>query len=157
MIVGTMEAAEQGYVEFPPILREALAFLRAHDFKKMADGHYPIRGEQCYANLDRYTTREADACFPETHQRFVDIQYLVEGEEYLGWCPLSPELSVHTPYDAARDVTFYERLVPESNLVLLPGSFAVLFPEDVHRPQVATEDGPAPVTKVVVKVSTELL
>ena len=157
MIVGTMETAEQGYVEYPPILREALAFLRAHDFKKMADGHYPIRGEQCFANLDRYTTRAADACFPETHQRFVDIQYLVEGEEYLGWCPLSPELSVRTPYDAARDVTFYERLVPESNLVLLPGSFAVLFPEDVHRPQVATEDGPAPVTKVVVKISTELL
>ena len=26
MFVGTMEAAEQGYVEFPPILREALAF-----------------------------------------------------------------------------------------------------------------------------------
>ena len=24
MIVGTMEAAEQGYMEFPPILREAL-------------------------------------------------------------------------------------------------------------------------------------
>ena len=64
---------------------------------------------------------------------------------------------MRTPYDAARDVTFYERLVPESNLVLLPGSFAVLFPEDVHRPQVATEDGPAPVTKVVVKISTELL
>ena len=157
MFIGTMEAAEQGYMDFPPILREALAFLQTQDFTKMADGHYPIRGEQCYANLDRYTTRDAADCYPETHRRFVDIQYLVEGEEYLGWCPLSPELVVRTPYDEVRDITFYERLVPESNLVLLPGSFAVLFPEDVHRPQVAAEDGPSPVTKVVVKISTELL
>ena len=55
------------------------------------------------------------------------------------------------------DVTFYEKLVPDSNLVLLPGSFAVLYPEDVHRPCCAVERGPAPVTKVVVKVSVDLV
>ena len=46
----------------------------------------------------------------------------------------------------------------ESTIMLKPGSFAVLFPEDVHAPRMATEAGPGkPVTKVVVKISVDLL
>jgi YhcH/YjgK/YiaL family protein len=76
----------------------------------------------------------------------------------MGWCPLSPDLEEEAPYDAERDVTFYKALVPDSSIVLSPGCFAVLYPEDVHRPQASVvEDAPGKVTKVVVKVAIDSL
>ncbi len=157
MFIGMIDAAESVYNTYPEAIRKALAYLRSHDFTKMEDGTYPIEGEKIFAKVQRYETRLHDSCRPETHQKYLDIQYVVEGEEYLGWCPFSPDLSVASPYDERTDVTFYERLVPESNIVLLPGSFAVLYPDDVHRPCCAVEGETAHVTKVVVKVSVDLL
>ena len=156
MFIGTIDAAASAYKTYPKAIQRALEYLRSHDFTKMEDGTYPIEGQKIYAKLQRYETRLMESCRPETHQKYIDIQYVVEGEEYLGWCPFSPDLKEEAPYDEKADVTVYEKLVPDSNLVLLPGSFAVLYPEDVHRPCCAVEGGPAPVTKVVVKVSVDL-
>ena len=75
----------------------------------------------------------------------------------MGWCPFSPDLQVTVPYNADQDVAFYASLVPDSNIVLSPGRFAVLYPEDVHRPQGAVDNVPGPVTKVVVKVAVDSL
>ena len=143
---------------YPPVLQEVLEYLRSRDFRDVADGDYPIGQEGCVAKVQRYTTRPMDECRPETHVRFVDVQYLADGEEYLGWCPMSPDLVETEPYDEARDVTFYRALVPESNVALFPGSFAVLYPMDVHRPCCAIEDDCCvPVVKVVVKIPVELM
>ena len=158
MFIGNIDASgSMTHGAYPEAIRRALDYLSANDFKKMKDGKYPVEGEAMFALVQRYDTRLLESCRPEAHQKFVDIQYVVEGEEYLGWCPFSPDLKAVAPYDEKRDVTFYERLVPESNLVLLPGSFAVLYPEDVHRPCCAVDDEPSPVTKVVMKVSVDLV
>lgn len=156
MFIGTMEALAESLAQYPPAVRTALQYLEAHDFTTMETGSYEV-APGITANLDRYTTREAADCRPEAHEKFLDVQYLVTGEEFLGWCPLSPDLAVAVPYDAARDVIFYQKMVPDSRFILQPGSFAVLFPEDVHEPQMATDSGPAPVTKVVVKIAVSLL
>ena len=157
MIVGSMECPAREYMQYPAAVAEALEYLRTHDFTKMADGKYPIRGEQSFALVQRYHTKPMAECYPEAHKRFMDVQYVAEGEEYLGWCAFSPEMIVHTPYDADKDIVFFEKMVPDSNLVLSAGSFAVLSPEDVHRPCGAIEDVPGPVTKVVVKIAVALL
>ena len=156
MFIGTIEAAA-AHAAYPEAIQRALSYLRSHDFTKMEDGTYPIEGEKMFAKLQRYETRLLESCRPETHQKYIDIQYVVEGEEYLGWCPFSPDLRAASDYDGEADVTFYERLVPDSNIILLPGSFAVLYPEDVHRPCCAVEGEVSAVTKVVVKVSVDLI
>ncbi len=107
--------------------------------------------------MQRYTTKPAEECYPEAHKRYADVQFIAEGSEYLGWCPFSPDLVEHAPYNDVYDITFFEKLVPESTLIMKPGSFAVLYPEDVHAPRMETEEGPKPVTKVVVKISVDLL
>ena len=61
-------------------------------------------------------------------------------------------------HDEARDIIFYRALIPESSILLKAGSYAVLYPEDVHRPGVSVLDEyPADVTKVVVKIDLELM
>lgn len=157
MFIGSMDSLEKSRVDYPEQIQKALAYLQSRDFTQMKDGRYPIDGDRCVANLQRYMTRSHEDCRPETHRKYVDIQYVVEGEEYMGWCPLSPDLRITSEYDAQRDVTFYESLVPDSSVVLSPGRFAVLYPEDVHCPQCAVEDVPGQVTKVVVKVAVDSL
>ena len=157
MFIGSIDVLEDSLVDYPELIRKALCYLRDHDLTQIEDGSYPIEGDKCVAKVQRYTTRPHFDCRPETHEKYVDIQYVVEGEEYLGWCPLSPDLQITEAYDAEKDITFYASLVPDSSIVLSPGRFAVLYPEDVHRPQGAVDDLPAPVTKVVVKVAVDSL
>lgn len=162
MVIGTVDAAKKRQAEFPPVIEEALEYLRAHDFTKLPDGRYYPRGkehgDEMFADVQRYETKPAEECYPEAHKRYADVQFIAEGSEYLGWCPFSPELQEHAAYNDILDIAFYERLVPESTLILKPGSFAVLYPEDVHAPRMATEEGPGrPVTKVVVKIAADLL
>ena len=142
---------------YPKVIQESIAYLEKQNFTAMEDGRYELNGDKVFFNLQRYQTRSAEMCRPESHTKYIDIQYLVEGEEYLGWCPFSPDLKVAVPYDAEKDVTFYEKLVPESSIFLSPGTFVVLYPEDVHSPCISVDEMAEPVLKVVVKVSLDLL
>ncbi|MFV0635340.1 YhcH/YjgK/YiaL family protein [Mitsuokella sp.] len=155
MFVGNMDILAEDAKNLAEAIKQSLAYLHAHDFTKMEDGSYQI-AKGITANLQRYTTRPAADCRPERHERFTDIQYVVEGEERLGWCPVSPDLKVAVPYNKEKDILFYEKLVPESDITLRPGFFAVLYPADVHRPQAAV-GAPASVTKVVVKIAMDCL
>ena len=143
--------------EHNPILKEVLDYLKNTDFSNMVEGAYNVNNN-IIAKLQRYETHKAADCKPESHTKFVDVQFVAEGEESLGWCPISPDLAVAEEYNFAKDVTFYQRLVPESCVVLSERSFAVLYPVDVHRPCCSLdEDNPSKVTKVVVKIPVELL
>ena len=157
MFVGMVSALDEGYLHYPAIIQQALRYLRAQDFTKMPDGTYTVDGTDIKASVQRYMTKPAAECRPESHQKFVDIQFIAEGEDCMGWCPLSPSLTVSEPYDAQKDVGFFEKLVPDSDVVLSPGAFAVLYPEDVHRPKGAVDGKPVHVTKVVVKIPVDAL
>lgn len=157
MIVGSIDMLEKGHVHYPEAVKKALDYLRTHDFTQMEDGKYAIDGEKSFALLQRYQTRPLSECRPETHRKFIDIQFIVEGEEYLGWCAFSPDLQVTEPYDEEKDVMFYDAMVPDSDILLAADGFAVLYPEDVHRPCGAVEGISKPVTKVVVKIDVNSL
>ena len=156
MLIGTLDTMEKERSVYPEAIWESLEYLKTQDFTKMADGKYPIGDRGIVANVQRYMTRPTEECKPEAHEKFIDIQFVVEGEESLGWCPMSPDLVVAKSYDHGKDVIFYETLVPESSVILFPGSFAVLYPVDIHRPCCSLGD-PERVCKVVVKVPVELV
>ncbi|MBQ7516683.1 MAG: YhcH/YjgK/YiaL family protein [Schwartzia sp.] len=155
MLIGKLAGPRKK--KFPPAVEKALAFLETQDFTVMQEGErYEIDGGRCYATIMRYNTRPVEECVCEAHRRFMDILYMVEGEEYLGICPMSPDLVVRTPYDETRDVEFFEGLVPESTFPIMAGDFVMLSPKDVHRPFTMIE-APSPVTKVIIKLDLALL
>ena len=156
MIVGNIEEAEAGFVSYPEALKQALLFLQEKDFSQMSDGKYRVGKTQIFASVQRYRTRPATECRPEAHRRFVDVQYIAEGEESLGWCMISPDISPDVVYDTEKDVIFYHEMVPDSNIILSAGSFAILTPDDVHRP-CGIADSAREVVKVVVKVPVDML
>jgi YhcH/YjgK/YiaL family protein len=157
MIVGSIDNIGAEIVKYSTTAQKALTFLQNHDFTKMDVGKYPIDGDHVFALVQSYNTRALADCKPETHKNFLDVQYVVKGMEYMGWCALGPAIEVAEDYDADKDVAFYKELIPESNILLSAGVFAILYPNDVHRPGGNVEEKSSSVIKVVVKIAVDTL
>jgi YhcH/YjgK/YiaL family protein len=121
-----------------------------------AHGIYELRNRQVYANVHGYETRPREACRYESHRVYVDVQYCIVGGEIIEWHPLG-DLRPKDEYDGAKDVMHHHSpMQPGAMLRMVPGSFAIFFPEDGHMPKVA--DGVHPrVEKLVVKIDRMLL
>lgn len=131
-------------------ISSALTFFQTTDLGRLAPGKYEIEGESIYAIVDQYTTKQKDAGRLETHHRYIDVQYVVQGMELIGYANtryLKPE-----PYEAARDVQLHEGRV--DFLLLREGMFAIMMHDDAHMPGIAV-DAPQTVKKIVVKVAVE--
>jgi YhcH/YjgK/YiaL family protein len=120
------------------------------------DGEYPLQGEQAFARVFTYETRQRPLAVLETHDNHVDVQMVLSGREYLEWYPRR-SLEADATYDPAKDATFYlPPAEPGGRMLLAPGRFAVLFPQDGHMTQIQM-DRPEAVKKVVVKVRLDLM
>jgi len=128
---------------------EAFGFLDHPGMAELPDGKYPIAGECIYAIVVRTQGRRVSEGQLEGHRRHIDIQYVVTGDESMGWSPAG-QLTEAVPYDEERDLVFFKG-EPESIVRIPPGSFAVLLPTDAHLPLI----GSGPIHKVVVKVAIE--
>jgi YhcH/YjgK/YiaL family protein len=110
-----------------------------------------------YALVMRYPTRGPEDAVLEAHDAHIDIQMSLEGNELIDWFPRHT-LTPRAPYDAEKDVIFFERPGDAPARVNnTPGRITVLFPGDAHMAQLCGDAPPAPVKKVVVKVPVALL
>lgn len=132
---------------------KAFNFLKDNDLKKLELKRYDIDGDNLFVPVSEYMTKnEEDAKF-ESHQKYIDIQYVVSGKELIGVAPASLKKDVLIPYDPAKDIEFMtvERY---SDFPATPERFFIFFPGDLHRP--GLKDGEnSPVRKVVVKVKID--
>jgi YhcH/YjgK/YiaL family protein len=137
----------QRYTGLGPRVARALEFLEHTDLDAIADGRHEVDGANVFALVQRYTSKLEAEGFWEAHRRYADLQFVVAGEERIGYGPR--ERFTGTGYDAEKD---FEILTGSGDfLALEAGGFVLLWPGEVHMPQVAVA-APAPVTKVVVKI-----
>ncbi len=149
MIVDALSLATPVY-QLPERLARGLDFLRTTDARALALGRHDIDGDRLFALVHEYTTKPPDQCVWEAHRRYIDVQFLVSGDERMGYAALS-QVREREPYDSARDVAFFE---PGSEFITIrEGMFAIFGPEDVHSPSHHPTGSPAQVRKVVVKVA----
>jgi YhcH/YjgK/YiaL family protein len=132
---------------------KAFTFLKSNDLMKLEIKRYEIDGDNAYAPVSEYMTKEPEAAKFEAHRKYIDIQYIIDGEEQMGLAPLSKQKTILTPYDATKDVEF--STVTDSSLyVATPNNFFIFFPSDVHRPSVKVTES-SHVKKIVVKVKVD--
>lgn len=137
------------YEAVHPGIAEALRFL-SQASGHLDQGRHQLSGAN-FVNVDVYTTKAVNPVGYEAHRRYIDIQYLLEGEESVLVRNLD-ELACTTPYDADRDVAFYRADEGEPTRVVLGrGCFVILFPEDAHEPQHCVAE-PMRVKKLVAKI-----
>ncbi len=68
---------------------KAFAFLRDNDLSKLEVKRYDIDGDNLYASVSEYMTKnEEDAKF-EAHRNYIDIQHVIIGAEQMSITPLS--------------------------------------------------------------------
>jgi len=152
MILDRLEHAGM-YRGLGPGIAAALDWLAATDVLCLAPGRHELDGDRLVAIVQRYRTRPLAEAIWEAHRRYLDVQYVAEGAERIGYRPLEEGLTVKQPYDQGKDAALFETW---GDLVEVPaGSFAIFAPQDVHAPGlVCSPSGePAEVLKVVLKVA----
>jgi YhcH/YjgK/YiaL family protein len=129
---------------------KAFAFLKENDLSKLEVKRYDIDGNNLYATVSEYMTKnEEDAKF-EAHRKYIDIQHVINGSEQMSITPLSDRKEELVPYDPAKDVEFMT-VNKTSSFEATPDKFFIFFPSDIHRPSVKINENKS-VRKVVVKV-----
>ncbi len=126
----------------------ALEFLKNTDFDAMKLGRYELDGDNIFYMVQSYDT-DPQKTIAEAHKKYIDIQFMVKGEELIGVAPIGCD-EKETEAKPQNDVWFYE--CKTEPITLISDSFMVLYPNDLHCPGVATNNTPMTCRKVVVKV-----
>lgn len=138
----------KNYLGLHPQFPQVLKFLNSTKLEQLASGRHEIPASQCFALVSEYTTKGPAESMIECHQKYIDIQIIIQGVETIGICPKSACQAA--PYDPAKD---FQKLEGEVSFIIMrPGNFAVFFPQDGHMPGVQYKDKVAKIKKVVVKI-----
>jgi len=146
MILDTIE----NYQLYNPInerIAKGFDFLRTTDLDSLPSGKHDIEGDTIFALVQEYQTKPLEDCKLESHKKYIDIQYVIRGEEMMGITTQNNQKIIEV--NEGKDYTFYEGT---TSLVLVSkGMFTIFFPDDLHQPCVQTETI-SEVKKVVIKV-----
>jgi len=122
--------------------------------KKLANenaevGKYEIDGKNIYAMVQAYDTKPVAEKKFEIHKDYIDIQYIISGEELMGYESLD-KLTPMGDYKPDAQLFFMNEEYDKINLGA--GELVVFFPNEPHAPGVAVNDVPSAVRKIVVKI-----
>lgn len=145
MILDTLDNAHR-YHGLNPLFEQAFSFLRRTDLPTLPEGKHTINGDQLFAIIAHDQGRKVDEAELEGHREYIDIQYIIRGEESMGW-RANDGLINTVPYDTEKDLEFFAE-APQSLVPVPPRSFVIFFPEDAHLPLV----GDGSIHKIIVKV-----
>lgn len=121
------------YININSNFKKAFEFLSNNKLEQLTDGKYEIDSNNVYALVQSYTTKAEECNKWESHQKYIDIQYIVNGDETILWSPVEL-LAVQEEYSVERDVTFYEESNYSTRLNLKDTYFGIFFPGDGHKP-----------------------
>lgn len=135
--------------------RSSESSLLAYDFimnfkkKELPVGRYELDGDRCYALVQEYETAPESEKDFESHRRYIDLQYIIEGCEEMYWQQTN-SLEEKIPYNEEADVAFYSGSV-SCRFQVRADEFVVFYPQDGHKPGCCVQF-PDKVRKIVIKM-----
>jgi YhcH/YjgK/YiaL family protein len=147
MIIDRLEHSNL-YKNLHPNFTRAFKYLREAQLINMLPGKYEIDGEDMFLLLQEYQTKSEEVQFWEAHQRYIDIQYMVQGSERMGYACVE-DLRQTENFLAEKDYIILEG--KGHDIVVREGAFALFFPQDAHMPCLYDKQ-PELVKKAVIKV-----
>ncbi len=139
------------YIDINPLLGVVAEYLNSNDLTMMPDGRYHIEGDRAYMDVGDYALRDEACARAEAHNRYMDIQIVIQGKETYGWADRARCYDV-LETDEQADLVFFGDF-PTKFFVVDSGEMAVFLPSDVHMPCLG--QGPGNVRKAIVKVAVE--
>jgi len=129
----------------------ALNFLSSPHVIDLVPGRYNIAGDDIFAIVDKCQGRGREKSPLEVHKKYIDVQYVVSGDEWMGWAPFADCRLDRDGFSSDQDIGLCVDF-PQSWLQVLPGYFTIFYPSDAHAPLA----GMGAVHKIVVKVKCGL-
>lgn len=114
-------------------------------------GRVDVDGDNLFLLLNDYQTRAAEDALFEAHQKYIDVMYMVEGEEIIYVKPTEMLSAVTQPYNSEKDVLMATLDCDATPVRLIAGNFIVLFPQDAHAPG-CYDTEPRTVKKIIGKI-----
>jgi len=148
MIIDYISNADQ-YKQVSDFAKSAFAYAKSCT-SDMVDGRYDINDGMFALIMSGETTAIEEGLF-ETHEKYIDLQYVIEGEELLEVDDIS-SLLLKIPYDVEKDASFYEGT--GQVLHIRNGMFYIMFPNDAHK-GCKHIDKPTRYKKVVIKIPAQ--
>lgn len=146
---------DKGYKMYEDIKffsRDVYEFIITRCNKELKEGRYEFQ-DGCYANVESYTTyKRSDRRF-ENHQKYIDLQMILFGEEIIEVCD-SRLLQIMDQYNADQDVSFYRNDYVGKKNILKSGEYIFIFPGQAHMPCLLNQH-PCTVKKIVFKIPAE--
>ena len=124
---------------------DGLKFLAETDFTSHPVGRFELSDDMYYM-VQEYATKPDNKT--EAHEKYVDIQCIVSGEEVIAVAPIECEKRVVEAIPE-RDVWFCE--CQTQPVTVGAGMYMILWPNDLHKPGLTLSE-PVECRKVVVKV-----
>jgi biofilm protein TabA len=150
MIIDTLTNASK-YSSLHPLFAKAFEYIQATDIANIELGKYNIAEglKAIFSDKKGMSAEESIAKF-ECHDKNIDIQLCIKGQETIGWKPRQNCTAPKGDYNPEKDVSFFND-VPDMYFQLTNGQFAIFFPEDVHAPMIAADENS--IRKLVIKVA----
>ena len=146
MIIDTLKNASK-YFNVHPLFAKAFEYINKIDWSKTEVGKYDITdGLKAIISNAPGKTKEASIKF-ECHNKNIDIQFCIDGNETIGWKPREKCEMENGAYNEEKDVQLFSD-APDMYFQLTNGQFAIFFPEDVHAPMIGEDT----IKKLVIKV-----
>ncbi|MGE5861998.1 MAG: YhcH/YjgK/YiaL family protein [Ignavibacteria bacterium] len=142
------------YDSIIPHIKSIGRYLDKNNIKLLDSGKYPIENEAAYLLIQNYTTNNESDKKWESHRKYIDIQLVLSGFEYIGCCPAKSLIPIED-YNESKDIIFYNEIKDGfSRLYIQADTFAVFSPGEAHKPGCHISE-PSAVKKAVFKISYE--
>ncbi len=141
------------YQELPQyfnVPQAALDFLASAN-KDTACGKY-VFSDDCFINVITVETTKDATKMMEAHVQFVDVQFMLDGEEKIYYTDKTP-LKLGQEYDEKKDRSFYQ-WTSADEVTYKTGEGVVLYPIEAHLPGCAVNDAKT-IKKAVIKIRYE--
>ena len=131
MIFDKFESREK-YIEINPLFARAFMFIEEYLQAPVETGVYEIIGRDLFAIVQKYKTKEVGLY--EAHNKYIDIQYMVEGTEKV-YCEPRENFNIVQEYDDKKDALLLDDKASSEGVVFVKNQFAIFF-QKMHISQV---------------------
>ena len=150
MIFDRLENIKQ-YENVHAGVTKALQAMANYTPENYQTGRVELDGDNVFLSCNQYETITLENAKVEAHRKYIDVMYMVEGEEFIYVKPTCMLKNIKSEYDSSIDALLATRDDDAIPIRLTAGCFVVLFPQDAHAPACCV-DCPISVKKIIGKV-----
>lgn len=135
-------------------VKKCLEFLAQNGNANIALGRHEVDENGIYVMISEYNTRLKEQGMWEAHKKYIDLQLVLSGEEYLHVSSLHHMKT--GVYEEEKDFLPCQGEV-ERTLHMVEGKAVLLMPDDVHMPNMSIDETISKVKKAVFKIPVFLM